>query len=58
MPVAPDPEREIYSKYARMMIPRNFVISRDGIVIYQHIGFEMDEFEKMIKLITDELNSG
>jgi peroxiredoxin len=56
LPIAPDPERKIYSQYAKMMIPRNFVIGRDGKVIYQHIGFEMDEFNKMIQLIKDELN--
>jgi peroxiredoxin len=48
LPIAPDPKREIYSKYAKMMIPRNFVVGRDGKVIYQHIGFEIDELERMI----------
>ena len=56
LPMAPDPGREIYSKYAKMMIPRNFVIGRDGKVIYQHIGFETEEFEKMIDIIKAELN--
>jgi peroxiredoxin len=56
LPLAPDPERKIYSKYAKMMIPRNFVIGRDGKVIYQHIGFETDEFERMVKTIKEELN--
>jgi peroxiredoxin len=56
LPLAPDPEREIYSKYAKMMIPRNFVIGKNGKVIYQHIGFEMDEFERMVNVIKTELN--
>ncbi len=56
LPIAPDPGREVYSKYAKMMIPRNFVIGRDGKVIYQHIGFEMEEFERMIDIIKAELN--
>jgi peroxiredoxin len=56
LPLAPDPEREIYSKYAKMMIPRNFVIGKNGKVIYQHIGFEMDEFERMVNIIKTELN--
>jgi peroxiredoxin len=58
--MVPDPKREIYSKYAKMMIPRNFVIGRDGKIIYQHTGFEMKEmgeFERMIKVIKDELNN-
>ena len=58
LPMAPDPKREIYSKYAKMMIPRNFVIGRDGKVIYQHIGFEMGEFKKMIAIIKNELSKG
>ena len=57
LPFAPDPEREIYSKYAKMMIPRNFVVGRDGRVIYQHIGFEMEEFENMITIITNALKN-
>lgn len=56
LPIAPDPKREIYSKYAKMMIPRNFVIGRDGKVIYQHIGFEKEELEKMITIIKNELS--
>jgi peroxiredoxin len=58
LPMAPDPKREIYSKFAKMMIPRNFVIDRDGKVIYQSIGYEKEEFNKMIIIIKDELNNG
>jgi len=56
LPMAPDPKKEIYSKYAKMMIPRNFVIDRDGKVIYQSMGYEKEEFERMVILIKNELN--
>jgi len=32
VPMAPDPKRAIYGKYAEKYIPRNFVIGKDGII--------------------------
>ena len=38
-PVAADPEREIYEQFATKSIPREFVIDRNGKVIFQSTGF-------------------
>ncbi len=54
---APDPEREMYSKFATRWIPRNYVIAPDGTIAMQEIGFDEDAFKAMIALI-EELRSG
>lgn len=55
MPMAADPKREIYGTFARSFIPRNFLIGRDGKVIFESQGFEKSDFQKMISLIDAEL---
>ena len=47
MPFYPDPERKVFSLYAKQNIPRNFIIDKDGKVAYSSIGFEPAEFEKI-----------
>ena len=55
MPFYPDPERKIYSKFARQFIPRNFLISPDGIILYSSIGFVEKDFEQLKDLIKEQL---
>jgi peroxiredoxin len=50
-PMGLDPQQTIYKKYASNYIPRNFVVGKDGKVIYVSVGFEPAEFESMIKTI-------
>ncbi len=50
-PMGLDPKQEIYKKYASNYIPRNFVVGKDGKVIYVSVGFEPAEFSNMIKTI-------
>lgn len=54
-PIAGDPKRKIYSRFATHYIPRNYVIDRDGKIIFQPIGFEAPEFARMIEVIKKEL---
>jgi peroxiredoxin len=58
MAVVPDPKREIFSKYATKYIPRNFLIGRDGKIIFASTGFNRTEFDSMIALIAAELAKG
>lgn len=51
VPMGGDVDRSIYKQYADHTIPRNFVIDREGTVIFQSIGFEKPEFEQMIEVI-------
>jgi peroxiredoxin len=50
-PMGLDPKQEIYNKYASNYIPRNFVVGKDGKVIYVSVGYEPAEFENMLKAI-------
>ncbi|MFZ5518058.1 MAG: TlpA family protein disulfide reductase [Candidatus Zhuqueibacterota bacterium] len=45
--IAPDPKREVYGKFAKAYIPRNYLIDKTGKIIYQSIGFNKDEFEEL-----------
>ena len=54
-PVIADTDRSIYAHFAERYIPRNFVIDRDGKIIYECAGFEESDFEIMIKIIDEKL---
>jgi peroxiredoxin len=55
VPMAPDPKREIYGKYAQQYIPRNFVIGRDGKVKLASVGYTESDFQELKKTLEDEL---
>ena len=50
-PLAGDPGRSAYSLYARQYIPRNVVIGRDGTIVYQSVGYNPEEFKRMLDAI-------
>lgn len=54
-PVYLDTEAKTYNLFASKYIPRNFVIGKDGKIKWASTGFVQKEFEKMIKLIEEEL---
>ena len=54
-PIAPDPKREVYSKFANQYIPRNFILDKTGKIIWQGVGFSEEELAQMIKTIQDNL---
>lgn len=54
MPFYPDPERKIYAKFAGQYIPRNFLISPEGKVIYSSIGFNEKDFKELKELIESQ----
>lgn len=54
-PMGLDPSQEIYKKYASNYIPRNFIVGKDGKVIYVSVGYSPDEFENMLKAIEQAL---
>lgn len=55
MPLYPDPKRVIFSKFADQFIPRNFLISPEGKVLYSSIGFADKDFEALKQLIKEQL---
>ena len=54
-PVGIDPDKSIYSKYAKSYIPRNFLIDKDGKVVYTSIGYEEKEFDQLVNKIEELL---
>lgn len=50
-PMGLDPKQTIYKKYASNYIPRNFVVGKDGKVIYVSVGYTPDEFAEMVEVI-------
>jgi len=55
MPFFPDPQRAVYSKFADQFIPRTFLISAEGKVLYSSIGFVEKDFEALKQLIKEQL---
>ena len=55
LPFYPDPKRDIFSKYAKQNIPRNFIIDKDGKIAVASIGFEEDEFNEIIVRVNELL---
>jgi len=54
-PVGLDPKKKIYDLYAKSYIPRNYVIGRDGKVVYATVGFTQEEFAKLVDKIAELL---
>ena len=52
-PVGLDPDKSIYSKYATTYIPRNFLIDKNGKVVYTSVGYEEKEFARLIEKIEE-----
>lgn len=55
MPIYPDPQRKIFSLFAKQNIPRNFVISPEGKIIYSSTGFAEKEFGELKKTLEKQL---
>jgi peroxiredoxin len=55
LPMAADPERKIFARFATDQIPRDYVIAADGKIAYQSDGFTEPEFKKMVEVIAKEL---
>jgi thiol-disulfide isomerase/thioredoxin len=55
IPIAADPERKIYGRFATQYIPRNYVIAADGKIAFQSVGYNEPEFKTMVDVIEREL---
>lgn len=55
VPMAPDPKREIYAKYADKYIPRNYIIGKDGTVKLASMGFSKESFQTILDTLQAEL---
>ncbi len=53
--LAPDPERQIYSKFFKQYIPRNVLVNKKGEIIYQKQGYRDEDTAKLKNLIQSEV---
>jgi len=58
MPFYPDPERKVFAQFAKQSIPRNFLISPDGKILFSTIGFEEKDFKQLKKVVDNQLKVG
>jgi len=56
-PMAPDPERSVYSLYAKEFIPRTYLVSRDGKICFASTGFHEEEMTRLQKELAKQLRS-
>jgi len=54
-PIAVDPDRTNYARYADAYIPRLVVVDRNGTVLHHASGFEADEFAEVVALVEHAL---
>ena len=55
LPMAPDPKREIYGKYAEKYIPRNFIVGKDGKIKLASVGYSETNFQEIVQTLEKEL---
>lgn len=48
LPMYPDKEKKIYSLFATRYIPRNYLINKEGNIVYLSTGFEEKEFATLV----------
>lgn len=54
-PLYPDKDRAIYSKFANSLIPRCYLIGKDGKVIYTSKGYTEEGFSELMEKIEKAL---
>jgi peroxiredoxin len=56
-PMAADPKRSVYSQYAKELIPRTYLISRDGMIRFVSTGFNEERFDEFKRELAKELHA-
>jgi thiol-disulfide isomerase/thioredoxin len=57
MPFYPDTGRVIFKKFAGQNIPRNFLLDRDGKIVYATVGFNKKDFNNLKMEIEKEIRN-
>jgi peroxiredoxin len=53
LPFAADPDRSIYSQFAQKKVPRNYLFDKDGKLVYQTRGFDLDQLSTLGNILND-----
>ena len=56
-PMASDPKREVYAKFATQYIPRTYLVNKEGQIVFQSVGFEDAEFRELVKAVEKEMGT-
>ena len=48
-PMGLDANREVFSKFATASIPRNFIVGKEGKILYSSIGYSTESFAELIQ---------
>ena len=54
-PMGLDPKQSIFKLFASNYIPRNFLIGKDGKIVYLSVGYDEKEFKELISAIDKAL---
>ncbi len=57
LPMYPDQDKFIFGKFAIQSIPRNYIIDRNGKVVYTSVGYSPQEFQLMEKVLEKVMNN-
>jgi peroxiredoxin len=55
LPIAADPENQVFARFATGLIPRNYLIRTDGRIAYQSVGYSETSFTELEEAIKHEL---
>jgi peroxiredoxin len=55
LPMAADPEQQVFAKFSTGYIPRNYLIGTDGRIAYQSVGYSQTSFMELEEAIKREL---
>lgn len=50
-PLYPDPKREVFSLFAEKSIPRAYLFNKQGEAVYTSLGYEKEEFGRLLNAI-------
>jgi len=53
-PIAADPDRAVYSLFAKESIPRTLVVSPDGRIVYSKAGFYEDDLDELKAVLREQ----
>jgi peroxiredoxin len=56
-PIAADPDRAVYSLFAKESIPRTLVVSPDGRIVYSKAGFHEDDLKELNAVLQEQFAS-
>ncbi len=53
VPFAADPDRSIYNQFAQKKVPRNYLFDKDGHLVYQTRGLDLDQLSTLGTILAD-----